>query len=241
MHLLLSGLTLAFVFCSAFLLAIDEEAEEPQVIILLGPPGSGKGTQAKRIAESLKIPHISTGDLFRENLKAGTPLGVKAKSYMESGKLVPDELVLDMLMDRVHKPDAKRGFLLDGFPRSIPQAEALKKHLGRLTPIVINLEVSDETVIKRIEGRLSCPNCGAIYNKYFSPSKSGKLCESCQGELNQRSDDRYEVVVERLKQYHDQTEPLIDFYSKDKILFSIPGERDPEVIYKEIMNKIRNR
>lgn len=210
-------------------------SENKHIVILLGPPGSGKGTQAKEVAKTLDIPHISTGDLFRENLKNGTDLGKEVKNYMDSGKLVPDQIVIDMLKSRIALPDSKNGYVLDGFPRSIPQAEALESVLSNQAYKVINLQVSDEEVVKRIEGRRSCSECGAIYHKDSNPSKLGDVCEKCKGTLIQRSDDTREVVEERLKQYHAQTAPLIDYYAKKRKLTDVDGEQDPKKVFSDIM------
>ncbi len=212
------------------------------VIILMGPPGSGKGTQAVRLSKELGFPHISTGDLFRENISKNTGLGRKAKSYINTGNLVPDSLVLDMLFARVAQPDCSKGYLLDGFPRTIPQAEALDKHLTKQDRlIVLNLEASDDVIFKRIEGRLSCKQCGSVYNRYFSPPKTEGTCDKCGGELVQRSDDRAEVVRERLKVYHQQTEPLIDYYRQKNVLDSVNGEENPDEVFKELLAKYRSK
>ncbi|MEC7839595.1 MAG: adenylate kinase [Chlamydiota bacterium] len=214
--------------------------KKKNVIILLGPPGSGKGTQAKKITSELNLPHISTGDLFRENLSKGTPLGKKVKSYLESGNLVPDEIVVDMLIDRVQADDCSEGYLLDGFPRSLPQALALEKELGDdVNLIVLNIQVPDESIVKRIEGRMTCKSCGTIFNKYFSPSKTGEVCDRCSGELIHRSDDNAEVVRERLKVYHSQTAPLEEFYAKQKVLTSVNGEQAPEQVFSDLMNNLK--
>lgn len=211
-----------------------------KVIILLGPPGSGKGTQAKRLSIQLKIPHISTGDLFRENLSRETDLGKKAKEFIHAGKLVPDELVIDMLFDRLRRSDCKAGYLLDGFPRTIPQAEVLGRFLkeegNQLT--VLNLTVSDENIIKRISGRLTCSQCGHLHNRYFSPPVQESLCDLCGGALIQRADDRQDVVEERLRVYKAQTEPLIDFYRAQRVLRDINGELEPEVVFSDLLAKI---
>lgn len=211
------------------------------VLILLGPPGSGKGTQAKKLTQTLGIPHISTGDLFRENIGNHTELGQKAKEYMNAGRLVPDELVLDMLYARVAKEDCKTGYLLDGFPRTIPQAEAFSKALADHTRIeVINLPVADEVIIKRISGRLSCGNCGNVQNKYYSPPKVEGICDRCSSKFVQREDDKPEVVKERLKVYYEQTAPLIEYYQSKGLLTTVNGETDPEVIYRKIMDHLRS-
>lgn len=197
------------------------------VIILLGPPGSGKGTQAKRISQKLAIPHISTGDILRENIKNQTKLGTQAEEYMNSGRLVPDDLVLHMLFERVSRNDCQQGYLLDGFPRTIPQAESLdqflKKHSVHL--VAINLTVSDQVIIQRISGRLSCPSCGHVHNRYISPPKVEGICESCGAALMQRPDDRPEVVQQRLNVYLQQTAPLINFYDSKNVLHTIDGEQ----------------
>lgn len=206
-----------------------------KVIILLGPPGSGKGTQAKRIMQESGIPHISTGDLFRDNISKNTELGQQANSYMIKGNLVPDEVVLDMLFDRVSHADCQSGYLLDGFPRTIPQAEALDKYLQNGTQVVaINLTVSDDVVMKRISGRLSCSQCGHVHNEYFSAPKVEGKCDKCGISLVKRDDDQPEVVIERLNVYNKQTAPLIEYYEKKGILKTIDGEQDSEEIFKQI-------
>jgi len=210
---------------------------EQKVVILLGPPGSGKGTQAVRLTEDLGIPHISTGDLFRDNIRRGTELGMRAKGYIDAGKLGPDELVTDMLFDRLAQPDAAKGYLLDGYPRTLSQAETFDKYLNDLVkPIVINLKVSDEEVIKRIGGRLTCSKCGHVHNRHFSPPQAQGICDRCGGELIQRPDDKAEVVQERLKVYYEQTAPLIDYYSKKGVLHHVNGEGSQE----EILSNLRS-
>lgn len=210
-----------------------------KVVILLGPPGSGKGTQAVRLTKELGIPHISTGDLFRENISKDTELGKRAKTYMNAGKLVPDEVVLDMLFDRVSKPDCEHGYLLDGFPRTLPQAEALDKHLALNTDLVVlDLEVPDEIIIKRAEGRLTCKSCGAIYNRYFSPSAKEGVCDKCSGELVQRPDDKLEVVQERLRVYHNQTQPLVEFYAKKGVLRRVDGTKSPDEVFESLKSQL---
>ena len=209
------------------------------VIILLGPPGSGKGTQAKRLSVDFAIPHISTGDLFRENIGKNTDLGKKAKTFMDAGKLVPDELVLEMLFDRVSHPDGKQGYILDGFPRTIPQAEAFARSLSPdANLIVVNLDIPDDLIIKRISGRLTCQKCGTIYNKYFSPPAKERVCDKCSGELIQRPDDKAEVVMERLRVYHSQTEPLIQYYKDKGQLFTVDGTKSPDEVYGNLQKAL---
>lgn len=226
----------------AYASADQKAATKKKVVILMGPPGSGKGTQAKRVSEKLNIPHISTGDLFRENLSNGTPLGLKVKSYIEAGKLVPDEIVVGMLMDRVTADDCRSGYLLDGFPRSIPQAEALSKELGSdIDLVVINLEVPDDVIVKRIEGRMSCKECGSIFNKYFTPPKQQGVCDNCGGELTHRSDDNAEVVEERLNVYHSQTAPVEKFYSAKGVVETVDGQQAPDAVFNDLMKLFDQR
>lgn len=214
-------------------------SNKPKVIILLGVPGCGKGTQATRVSKELKLPHISTGDLFRENFKNETELGRNAKTYINQGKLVPDELVLDMLFDRVSRPDCEKGYILDGFPRTIPQADALDHYLkDKSKIIVVNLDCQDETVIKRISGRLTCQQCGAVFNQYFSPPKEDGKCDHCQESLVQRQDDHESVVKERLNVYHRQTKPLIDYYNQKALLVNINGEEQTDIVYQSIINLV---
>ncbi len=213
------------------------------IIVMLGAPGSGKGTQAVRISKEFTIPHISTGDLFRENLKNKTPLGKQVRGYMDSGRLVPDELVLAMLFDRISNPDCKNGYLLDGFPRTIPQAEALDSFLADQKSDkavkVINLKCSDESVVKRISGRLTCKSCGHVYNSYFSPPKIEGHCDICNSSLIQRPDDQKQVVEERLRVYKNQTEPLIEFYKNKHLLKNIEGENNTDVVYQDILKVLK--
>jgi adenylate kinase len=212
-----------------------------RVVILLGPPGAGKGTQATRLGTALSLPHVSTGDLFRENLKHNTALGLKARGFMDSGKLVPDELVLEMLFDRVSKPDCAQGYLLDGFPRTIPQAEALEKRLNQrgARVQVLNLQVPDALLLERITGRRSCKACGNIQHlKHSAPKVAGK-CDKCGGELVQRSDDTAEVFGKRLAVYREQTQPLESFYAARRLLVSVDGSRTPESVFEELAKKAR--
>lgn len=206
------------------------------VVIILGPPGSGKGTQASRLCEELGVPHVATGDLFRANLTRDTELGRKAKTYMESGRLVPDDLVTEMLFDRVENEDCRNGFLLDGFPRTIPQAEALETGIdGRWTARAILLEVEDEVIIERASGRLICRACGNVQHETFSPPRVEGRCDRCGGELYRRSDDAPEVVRERLQVYKEQTEPLVSFYEKRDMLARVDGSRSRDEVFDSIM------
>lgn len=210
-----------------------------KVILLLGPPGSGKGTQAVTLATDLNIPHISTGDLFRQHIRSNTALGQEVKALIAEGKLVPDEIVRKMLFERISDPDCANGCLLDGFPRTIPQAEALDNFLdGKSEIIAINLAVSDETITKRIEGRLTCKNCGNVQNKYFLPPKIEGKCDKCGDELIQRPDDALEAVQERLRVYHAQSKPLIDFYNEKGILQTIDGEMQTEAVHAALKGLI---
>lgn len=216
------------------------QAQKQTVIILLGPPGSGKGTQAKEISKEIGIPHISTGDLFRENMNNDTELGRKAKEYMNIGKLVPDEVVLEMLYDRVSQEDCTRGYLLDGFPRTIPQAESLSVSLPKeIGLIVVNLDVPDDVIIKRISGRLSCKYCGNVQNVYYTPPKEDSKCDRCKRELYQRDDDKPEVVKERLSVYEKQTAPLVQYYQSKDVLHTVNGERNSGEVSKEILSILK--
>jgi adenylate kinase len=240
MKSILWSLCLGVTSLGGMLFAQDGGSKMPvKVVILLGPPGSGKGTQAVRLTKELGIPHISTGDLFRENVSKDTELGKRAKTYMNAGKLVPDEVVLDMLFDRVSRPDSTHGYLLDGFPRTIPQAEAFEKHLGPNTElIVLELDVPDDIIIKRAEGRLTCKSCGTIYNRYYSPPAKEGICDKCGGELYQRPDDKLEVVQERLRVYHDQTQPLVDYYTKKGVLRRVDGTQSPDDVFKALQDSL---
>ncbi|MBR1624066.1 MAG: adenylate kinase [Pseudobutyrivibrio sp.] len=206
-------------------------------IIMLGAPGAGKGTQAKQIAAKYSIPHISTGDIFRANIKNGTELGKKAKEYMDQGLLVPDELTCDLVMDRIAQDDAKNGFVLDGFPRTIPQAEALDAALtkiGQKMDYAIDVDVPDENIINRMSGRRACLNCGATYHIVSIPPKKEGICDTCGKELVLRDDDKPETVKKRLDVYHDQTQPLIDYYQKQGILKSVNGTQPMEKVFEDI-------
>ncbi len=207
-------------------------------IIMLGAPGAGKGTQAKRIAEKYTIPHISTGDIFRANIKEGTELGKKAKTYMDQGLLVPDELVVDLVVDRVQQDDCANGYVLDGFPRTIPQAESLDAALAKLNDKVdyaINVEVPDENIIKRMSGRRACLSCGATYHIEHIPPKVEGVCDTCGKELVLRDDDKPETVKKRLDVYHEQTQPLIDYYNGKNILKEVDGTQDMSDVFNDIV------
>ena len=206
-------------------------------IIMLGAPGAGKGTQAKKIAEKYGIPHISTGDIFRANIKNGTELGKKAKTYMDQGLLVPDELTCDLVVDRIQQDDAKNGYVLDGFPRTIPQAECLTaalEKLGSKIDYAIDVDVPDESIINRMSGRRACLSCGATYHIVYNPTKVEGVCDACGQKLVLRDDDKPETVKKRLTVYHDQTQPLIDYYKKAGILKSVDGTQDLNKVFEDI-------
>ena len=208
-------------------------------IIMSGAPGGGKGTQAKKIAAKYEIPHISTGDIFRANIKNGTELGKKAKTYMDQGLLVPDELVVDLVVDRVNQDDCTNGYVLDGFPRTIPQAEALDKALAALEQKVdyaIDVDVPDENIVKRMGGRRACVGCGATYHLEYAPTKVEGICDVCGKELILRDDDKPETVQKRLNVYHEQTQPLIDYYTKAGILKTVDGTVDINDVFKAIVD-----
>lgn len=205
------------------------------VLILLGPPGAGKGTQASRLCAELGLPHVSTGDLFREHRAKGSELGRRAQEYMDSGRLVPDDLVLDMLFDRVSKPDCARGFLLDGFPRTLPQAEALDKRLGAGTVVrVLDLRVADRALVERLTGRRTCRQCGNIHHVRSSPPKVAGRCDRCSGELYTRTDDEASTVEKRLTVYRDQTQPLQGYYLRKGLLTEVDGDRAPDEVFRSL-------
>ena len=192
-------------------------------LILFGPPGAGKGTQGEIICEALKIPTISTGAMIRAAIKDGTELGKQASELIKSGALVPDEVVVGIVKERLAQSDCANGFILDGFPRTIPQAEALDR-LGVKIDCVLSLEVADDTIVERMSGRRSCPGCGATYHVKYNPSADGKTCDSCGTELTLRADDKPETVLNRLKVYHTETEPLKDYYAKKNLLKTVVGQ-----------------
>lgn len=206
-------------------------------LVFLGAPGAGKGTQAKRLVEKYGIPQISTGDLLRAAVAAGTPLGKEAKAYMDRGELVPDKVVLGMVKERLSQNDCKKGFILDGFPRNVAQAEALDKMLSEMNmplDLALNLDVPFDDLMKRLTGRRTCKSCGQMYNVYYSPSKVEGKCDKCGGELFQRDDDKEETIRKRLEVYRAQTEPLIDYYSKKGILKSVSGTGSIDEIFNSI-------
>lgn len=206
-------------------------------IIMLGAPGAGKGTQAQMIADKYKIPHISTGDIFRENVKNGTALGMEAKKYMDQGALVPDELTVRILLDRVAQDDCKNGYVLDGFPRTIPQAEVLDEAISKLgdkIDFAIDVEVPDENIIRRMSGRRACLSCGATFHVEHVPPKKEGICDRCGKELVLRDDDKEETVKNRLDVYHKQTQPLIDFYTQKNILKTVDGTVDMQDVFAAI-------
>ena len=206
-------------------------------IIMLGAPGAGKGTQALRIAEKYNLPHISTGDIFRSNIKNGTELGKKARSYMDQGLLVPDELTCDLVVDRITKDDCKNGYILDGFPRTIPQAEALTRaleQLGTKIDFAIDVDVPDENIVKRMSGRRACPSCGATYHIEFAKPAKEDICDVCGEKLIIREDDKPETVQKRLDVYHSQTQPLIDYYQKKGVLHTVDGTREMKEVFGAI-------
>lgn len=209
-------------------------------IILLGPPGCGKGTQAEIICKNFEIPHISTGDILRDNVKRGTEIGSRAKSFMDSGSLVPDEIIIGMIKDRFSEDDCKNGFLLDGFPRTIAQAEALDKLLKKMKihlDYIINIDVPDENIINRISKRLSCSNCGDVYNLMFKKPKKEMVCDSCGFKLHQRDDDKEEVIRNRLEVYRKQTAPLIQYYNKK--IMNVDGEQSINEVTKDILKILK--
>ena len=213
-------------------------------IIMLGAPGAGKGSQASRIAKEYQLPHISTGDIFRANLKEETELGKRAKSFMDKGELVPDDITIAMLLDRIHKEDCKNGYILDGVPRTIPQAEALKEALAKKDEkidLALDVEASDELIIKRMAGRRTCPACGAIYHIVTLPPKTEGICDRCGADLIQRKDDNEETVKNRLKIYHEVTEPLISYYKKEGILEEIDGAEELDKVFEKVKRIIHER
>ena len=210
-------------------------------LIMLGAPGAGKGTQAAKVAEAYGIPHISTGDIFRANIKGGTALGKKAKEFMDAGKLVPDELVCDLVADRIAREDCQKGYVLDGFPRTIPQAEALEKaaaDLGTRIDYAVDIEVPDDAIVERMSGRRACLKCGATYHVLYNPPKEEGICDVCGSELVQRADDKPETVKTRLSVYHEQTQPLIDFYQGKGVLATVDGTLPMDEVFAAIRDRL---
>jgi len=205
---------------------------------MLGPPGAGKGTQAKMLVDRLGIPQVSTGDMLREAVKKGTDLGKKAKEYMDAGKLVPDEVVIGIVKERLAQSDCGNGFILDGFPRTIPQAQALDealKGLGKKIDHVVNVAVPAEELVTRLTGRRTCRQCGSMFHVVFNPPKKEGVCDKCGGELYQRDDDKEETIRQRLKVYEDQTSPLIDYYGRKGVLHDIDGRGSIDEIFQDIL------
>ena len=210
-----------------------------RIVILLGPPGAGKGTQAVRLAATLGIPHVSTGDLFRAHREEGTALGRRAQEFMDQGKLVPDELVLEMLFDRVAKKDCARGYLLDGFPRTMPQAEALAARIPRDAALqVVSLSVSDRSLVERITGRRVCRSCKNIHHVKTAPPKTAGRCDRCGGELEQRTDDTEPVLRERLAVYRRQTQPVEALYRSRGLLVEVDGDRAPDAVFESLRQAV---
>ena len=206
-------------------------------IILLGPPGAGKGTQAVRIAEKYAIPHISTGDIFRKNIKEQTPIGVVAKSYIDKGQLVPDEVVIEIVRQRLLEEDCKNGYLLDGFPRTVEQADALGQQVD--VDLALNLDVPDEELVRRLTMRRSCPDCNAVYHLTNNPPKTEGICDKCGGKLYQRDDDKDETVKNRLKVYRENTMPLIDYYGQKDVLVTIQGVGSIDDIFGQVQKAVQ--
>ena len=219
----------------------DRNEDIMKKIIMLGAPGAGKGTQAKRLADKYGIPHISTGDIFRANIKNGTELGKKAKAFMDAGALVPDELTVDLVMDRLAQADCAGGFILDGFPRTINQAEklteALEKGSGEID-WAVDIEVPDEDIVVRMSGRRVCGACGASYHTVHHPPKTEGICDNCGEALQIRADDKEETVRKRLEVYHDQTQPLIDYYKAKEKVMEIDGTQPMDAVFDEIADRL---
>jgi len=206
-------------------------------VILVGPPGAGKGTQAETIIENFKIPHVSTGDMFRDAVRQGTELGKRAQEYMNAGKLVPDEVTIGIVKERLSQPDCDKGFLLDGFPRTVVQAEALDGimvSLGKKIELVLNIAVPDEIIVERIVGRRSCKKCNTVYHTKFNPPKVEGICDKCGEPLFQRADDQEETAVQRLKVYAEQTNPVLDFYAQKGVVKNIDGNRSRSAVWADV-------
>ncbi|MBP5294165.1 MAG: adenylate kinase [Lachnospiraceae bacterium] len=212
-------------------------------IVMLGAPGAGKGTQALRIAEQYGVPHISSGDIFRKNLKEGTELGLRAKAYMDEGLLVPDELTTDLVISRLHEDDCKDGYVLDGFPRTLPQARALSEKLeseGERIDFALDIEVSDEEIVSRVSGRRICPKCGAGFHTLYNKPQIDGICDICGAELKMRDDDRPETVLRRLEVYHAETEPLIAYYKEEGILRTVDGSQSIDKVFEDSLDVLQD-
>ena len=208
------------------------------ILILLGPPGAGKGTQAALVSQGAGVAHVATGDLFRENIRNQTELGVQAKAFVDRGELVPDQLTVRMLLDRLDRPDTQKGVLLDGFPRTVDQARALDEALkerGQTVDKVLNINVGEEEVVRRLAGRWTCRQCGAVYHQVFSPPKKAGVCDQCGGELYQRDDDKPETVRNRLTVFNQQTAPLIDYYKGQGKLLEVNGEQAADAVGRDLL------
>jgi len=208
------------------------------ILILLGPPGAGKGTQATLVSQGAGVAHVATGDLFRENIRNQTELGMQAKAFVDRGALVPDELTVRMLLDRLDRPDTQKGVLLDGFPRTVDQARALDEALkerGQAVDQVLYINVGEEEVVRRLAGRWTCRQCGAVYHQVFSPPKQPGRCDQCGGELYQRDDDKPETVRNRLTVFNQQTAPLIDYYKKQSKLLEVNGEQEADAVGRNLL------
>lgn len=209
------------------------------VVILMGPPGAGKGTHAGPLSKHLGLPHISTGDLFRENIRNQTPLGLKAKAYMDFGNLVPDELVLHMLLDRVARPDCAHGYILDGFPRNLAQAKILNVRIEHERVVALNFNVPDAVIIERVTGRIACKKCGRPYHKQYDPPTHESVCDGCGGMLYQRDDDQEEIIRKRLEVYRQQTRPLIQYYAAQRdVLREIEADKSKEEVFVEVLDTV---
>lgn len=216
-------------------------ASQPVLVVLMGPPGAGKGTQAKRLADELGVPHVASGDIFREHVQQGTALGRLAKPFMDRGELVPDDITIAMVVERLSRPDCARGVLLDGFPRTVPQAQALDARLaemGRCVHLVIYIRVGEEALLRRLSGRRICRNCGAVYHIEFRPPLVPDVCDACGGPLYQRSDDREETARRRLQVYFEQTAPVLEYYKGQGLLVEIDGEQGIEEVYRALRDAV---
>ena len=212
-------------------------------LVLLGPPGAGKGTQAKKLIEQYTIPQISTGDILRQAVKDGTELGKKAKTYMDQGALVPDDVIIDIIKERIKADDCKNGYIFDGFPRTVAQAKALDqvmKDLSTKLDAVVSIDVPEDEVVKRLSGRRTCKSCGALYHIHYNPPTKEGVCDKCGGDLFQRDDDNETTIRQRLAVYRDQTSPLIKYYTKQNLVKAIPGTGDPEAIFAAMCKTLDN-